>query len=170
MTTQNTELNKPQFYKTIITVTMLTDDGPAEPLSLAQAEYMLREGGWTGEWITTECMPVTPQEMVKLMNLVGSDPDFFQLDGDGYPIETTLVSFDPDEIEGNKIQVEMQVCWLHGEWSNEIYVYVSQVVREEDIERFTIKAMQDFYNSSDTEVSSIHVYHIPSDIFEKEDN
>lgn len=82
-------------------------------------------------------MPKSHQTIITATGLTDGKPVHTQsLNDDGYPIDTILASEEPEEVAGDKLQVEMMVCWSDYTWSDGDYVYVSSIVREKDIERF----------------------------------
>lgn len=71
-----------KFYKTIVMVEVLSDSPIGNP-SLSEVEYLISEGGCTGEYWVESVSELTPKEMAQCCIEHGSDPEFFEIDSDG---------------------------------------------------------------------------------------
>lgn len=72
------------FYRTLITLEILTDDGPLPPhIRLADIEYQTTEGGWSGRWEIIKSEELSGPEMARALLDQGSEPEFFQLSENG---------------------------------------------------------------------------------------
>lgn len=77
-----------KFFRTVIEVEVLTDDGPVSPN--AELEYIAREiteGDWSGVVEIKKTEEVSPKRMARLLEKQGSDPEFFGLDKNGNPTQ-----------------------------------------------------------------------------------
>lgn len=74
-----------KFYKTIVTVEILSDELIEQP-SLADINYQIMEGDWSGQYSVTSSTEITPAEMAQAMIAQGSDPEFFGLNDLGEDI------------------------------------------------------------------------------------
>ena len=68
-----------KFFKNVVTVTVLSEDAPINPDSLADVHDMITIGDCSGDF-NTESTEVSPKEMADLLTKQGSDPAFFQLE------------------------------------------------------------------------------------------
>lgn len=78
-----------KFYKTILTVTILSEDpldlmGFSNPIQ--EADYITNEGQGIG-YIDHEENEISAEECVKLAYAFGSEPEFFGMDRNGNPLE-----------------------------------------------------------------------------------
>lgn len=70
-----------KFYKTVIHLVVLTDDGPIDDaMTLGELEQAMAYGGATGNWSVFESEKITPEQMRKELDAVGTDHSFFGLD------------------------------------------------------------------------------------------
>jgi len=77
-----------KFYRTIIQVEVLSEGGPVpEGMSLADIDYQITDGDWSGDTVIKKAEEVSGEEMSKLLMKQGSDPSFFGLDEKGKPVE-----------------------------------------------------------------------------------
>ena len=70
------------FYKTVFTVTVLSERFPMNELSLKDLDYQITEGDGVGD-IKAEADEISPQEVAALCRRFNSDPSFFGLDDEG---------------------------------------------------------------------------------------
>jgi len=67
-----------RFYKTVIVVTVLTEDEPVTSAdSLSYIDREITEGGWSGKVEVREQTELTKAEVAEALRAQGSDPDFF---------------------------------------------------------------------------------------------
>jgi hypothetical protein len=76
-----------KFYKSIIEITVLSEDRPCEFNSLGDLTYLINDGPYSGEIVIKEEIEVSSQEMVNLLMDQSSDPEFFNLDENGNNLE-----------------------------------------------------------------------------------
>jgi hypothetical protein len=82
-----------KFYKTVITVTVLSEDGPISmETDLDVVAHQIIHGDWIhGDWSgkieNDGGTELTPKEMADEALKQGSDPGFFGLDEDGNEVE-----------------------------------------------------------------------------------
>lgn len=76
-----------KYYRTVITLVVLTEDLIPPSMSLEDINYHTQDGEWSGDWNITDTKEVSAQEMAKLLIQQGSDPSFFSLNEDGTAIE-----------------------------------------------------------------------------------
>lgn len=70
------------FYKTTITVTILSD-GPYEaPDGLNDVDYDITDGDCSGDWKVLSTEELTKEEMIEACNAMGTDPAFFSIEED----------------------------------------------------------------------------------------
>ena len=73
-----------KFFKTVITVTVLSEDGPVSPeCKLDDIAYGVMQGDWSGQVEHDGGTELTPKQAAKALIAQGSDPSFFMLDKDG---------------------------------------------------------------------------------------
>jgi len=78
-----------QFFKTVITVTVLTENGPvSEEASLGTIAHQIKEGDWSGEVEHDGGTELTAKEAAEALIAQGSDPEFFGIDADGNLIDS----------------------------------------------------------------------------------
>ena len=75
------------FWKTVYTVTVLSEDRPLETDDLNEVAYAIIEGDCSGQVEITETTKVDGPTMARLLEEQGSDPGFFMLNEDGTPFE-----------------------------------------------------------------------------------
>lgn len=76
-----------KFYKTEITVTVLSE-GPLNPnIELDGIHYAITNGDCSGEVEFGASEEITPKQMAKCLEDQGSDPEFFQLSPEGKELE-----------------------------------------------------------------------------------
>jgi len=76
-----------KFYKSIIEITVLSEDRPCEFNSLGDLTYLINDGPYSGEIVIKEEKVVSSQEMARLLMDQSSDPEFFNLDEDGKDLD-----------------------------------------------------------------------------------
>lgn len=73
----------PRFFKTIIKVVVLTDDGPIdtaaedEGMTLTEIDALITDGGGTGQWEVESSEELTSEQMKEELKAVGSSEEFF---------------------------------------------------------------------------------------------
>lgn len=76
-----------QFWKTVLAVTVLSEDEPLQQgLSLADIHYEVTEGHCSGAVDVVDAIRLTPKEAAEELRMQGSDPEFFRLTEDGEPL------------------------------------------------------------------------------------
>ena len=81
-------MSERKFYKTLVEVEILSEDNPVgNDLTLGDIQYEITQGHCSGVIRTKEETEVPAQDMVKLLQAQGSDPEFFQLDVAGNNID-----------------------------------------------------------------------------------
>jgi len=87
MSTEQTGTTEaPVFYKTVVTVTVLSEE-PFNEMELADVAYAIGEGDCSGQVEFAPSEKVDGPTMAKLLIAQGSDPEFFQIDADGNPLD-----------------------------------------------------------------------------------
>ena len=71
-----------KFYKTVITIEVLSEDVYAFD-SLEQTAYDIQDGGCSGKIEVVKSEELNGENVVKALNNQGSDSEFFMLDEDG---------------------------------------------------------------------------------------
>lgn len=75
---------KRKFYKTVVTVTVLSEDyAPNEDCDLESIAYHIRDGNWSGEVEMGKPIRLTGKQTAEELTKQGSDPGFFSLDEKG---------------------------------------------------------------------------------------
>ena len=82
------------FYKTTITVTVLSEEPIPPDASLRDIAYNFTEGDDSGDWEITNTEFLNGKEAAAALIAQGSDPGFFGLTEDGEEINTNS---DPDD-------------------------------------------------------------------------
>ena len=81
---------KRKFYKTTITITVLSEDEPVSDDTddfLIDLAWQIKEGDWSGKVEVTSTKELTAKQAAQALKRQGSDPEFFCLDDDGCEIE-----------------------------------------------------------------------------------
>lgn len=76
-----------KFYKTVVTVTILSEDPVNQNIDLGGINHQITDGDWSGEVAMGESQKVTASEVAKLLEEQGSDPSFFGLDSEGNDVD-----------------------------------------------------------------------------------
>jgi len=76
-----------KFYKTVITVTVLSEDNPVTETNLSRIHDQITDGDWSGEVDADGGTELTAKEAAQALLAQGSDPSFFQLSDDGQESE-----------------------------------------------------------------------------------
>lgn len=76
-----------EFYETVIEVHVLSEDGPYDCDSLEELHTDIHSGPCVGKFSVTQSKPLTGKQMAKRLSDLGSQPEFFQLDDDGKPLD-----------------------------------------------------------------------------------
>ena len=80
------------FYKTVITVTVLSEYGPVSPeIGLDGLARQIQDGRWSGEVESDGGTELTPKEMVEALRSQGSDPSFLGLSDDTNLCDSCMV-------------------------------------------------------------------------------
>ena len=79
---------KKKIYKSVLRVTILSEEPLPECVSLDTIQHEIDEGDWSGatDWESNDA-ELVGKEAAKAMLDQGSDPEFFQMDEDGNEIE-----------------------------------------------------------------------------------
>lgn len=73
-----------KFYKTVITVTVLSEDEPLDSnMELESVHDAITTGDCSGQVVWSDPVLLTPLEAAKALEEQGSDPGFFMLTADG---------------------------------------------------------------------------------------
>lgn len=75
--------SKRKFYKTVVTVEIISADNPPEFENLSELSYLITEGDHSGQFRTTLAKKLTAKEAAKALVKQDSDPEFFGLDEKG---------------------------------------------------------------------------------------
>ena len=75
------------FYKTVFTIEVLSEEEYPLRAELERINYDITEGHCSGIVYCTEQKQLTGRAMAEELFKQGSDPEFFELDGDGNPLE-----------------------------------------------------------------------------------
>lgn len=79
---------KRKYYKTVVKITVLSEDEPLKDgISLEEIAYEITDGHCSGDIVIQSRTEVKAREMAKLLMEQGSDPEFFRLDEDGNELE-----------------------------------------------------------------------------------
>lgn len=89
-----------KFFKTTITVVIISEECPVSELGLTDIAYQISQGDCSGEITKTEVVPLTPGQAAQALIEQGSDPDFLGL-GEVTPeavpaVAATALAPDPD--------------------------------------------------------------------------
>lgn len=76
-----------KFYKTVVTVTVLSEEPLCRGTDLKDIAHQIIEGDWSGEVDVGNSKEVTASEVAKLLEEQGSDPGFFRLDSEGNDVD-----------------------------------------------------------------------------------
>lgn len=83
-----------KFYKNVVSIVVLTEDGPWDHPDTSWLHYDITDGECVGYNFAVESVEVTADQMAELLGESGSDPSFFGLDEerpmhdtDGFDIE-----------------------------------------------------------------------------------
>ena len=76
-------MEKMKFFRTIVTVEVLSEDFPVEFDDLKDLDYLITEGHCSGMVQVMSSELVSGLEMAQLLIKQRSDPEFFRLDIDG---------------------------------------------------------------------------------------
>lgn len=74
------------FYRTVFTVTVLSED-PLEHMSLEDLAEAIDDGPYVGSFTKQESVPMDGPTTVEMLREMGSDESFFQLTEDGEDVE-----------------------------------------------------------------------------------
>jgi hypothetical protein len=74
-----------KFYKSTITVTVLSEEPIPPDASLADIAYNFTEGGDSGDWELTKVEELDGKQAAAALIAQGSDPEFFGLTEDEEP-------------------------------------------------------------------------------------
>ena len=79
-----------KFFRTTITVEILSEGEFGEGSSLEQIAWTINEGDCVGRLTYTSADEVTPKEMADALHEYGSEPGFFELNDDGTRVDDEL--------------------------------------------------------------------------------
>ncbi len=71
--------SKRAFYKTVVQVTVLSEDKPVKFDSLQELDFIITEGDCSGAYEVTSVERLTGSQMAKALEAQASAPSFFQL-------------------------------------------------------------------------------------------
>ena len=77
-------MTKRKFYKTVITVTVLSEEPFPDVVDLREVHYQITEGDYSGEANVTSREELNGLETANELLRQGSDPGFFRLCEHGY--------------------------------------------------------------------------------------
>ena len=72
-----------KFYRTTITVTVLSEEPIPSELNLQELAYEMDEGEYVGFYPTTNIEELDGKQMAEALVKAGSEPEFFQLNDNG---------------------------------------------------------------------------------------
>jgi hypothetical protein len=72
-----------KYYKTIVTITILSEEVPPEWNNLKDIDYLIDQGHCSGMVEATSETEVTAKEMAQLLMEQNTDTEFFNLDEEG---------------------------------------------------------------------------------------
>ena len=75
------------FYKTIVKVTILSEEPYPDTYNLQQIHYDIQEGDCSGVYEEIDRKEIDAETAAKELIKQGSDPEFFQLDEDGNDVD-----------------------------------------------------------------------------------
>jgi len=81
-----TMAKKKTIYKTVVSITVLSDE-PLDGASLDDIAYQIEDGDWVGYNLIHKEKPIKGSAAIQAISDSGSDPAFFFMDQDGYPLE-----------------------------------------------------------------------------------
>jgi hypothetical protein len=85
MTKQKVQLTDRVFYRTVISVIVLSEDS-YNPKDLAQVQHDITEGDCSGFWKIHEPKQLNGRQAVQALQAQGSSPEFFRLTEKGEDI------------------------------------------------------------------------------------
>lgn len=83
-----TKRNTRKYYKTLITIEVLSEEPLEDGVSAEDVLAEIDEGGWSGVVQFGDSMPMNGLEAATALLAQGSDPGFFMLDEDGNEVES----------------------------------------------------------------------------------
>lgn len=69
-----------KLYKTVITVTVLSDYSPYDPDDLSEVAADILDGGCSGDWAITERKELEGAARVAACLAIGTDPGYFGIE------------------------------------------------------------------------------------------
>ena len=75
--------SKRKFFKTVVRVTVLSEDAPAEFDTLSELGRMIDSGYEVGQVAVLKRVQLSPRAAAQALSRYGSEPGFFQLKGNG---------------------------------------------------------------------------------------
>lgn len=72
-----------KFYRTLLTLEILSEYDPVTDMSLADINYAITEGDYSGVMSVQSFEQLTSKQMADCTIAQGSDPEFFGLDATG---------------------------------------------------------------------------------------
>jgi hypothetical protein len=88
-----------KFFKTVITVTVLSADRAVQSVNLTRIAHEIMEGEWSGNVENDGGTELTPKEAAEALIAQGSDPEFFQIDAEGDPLDENGNPIEGDSID-----------------------------------------------------------------------
>ena len=86
MANKKPKMSKRKFYKTVIQITVLSEE-PFEYENLSQVDYAITDGGCSGDYKTVTAKIINGKEAAKELLRQGSDTDFFELTENGEDLQ-----------------------------------------------------------------------------------
>lgn len=75
-----------KFYKTVVTIEILSEESLREGVSLADIQYLITDGPCSGKVTVSARQELNSAEIVKELQDQASEPEFFGLDTEGNDI------------------------------------------------------------------------------------
>ena len=80
-----------KFYRTLVTVEVLSEDKIPYPTSLEDVVREIMDGDYSGRVLSAFYGVKSGPEIAKLLKSQGSSPEFFRLDDKGNDLDNSLV-------------------------------------------------------------------------------
>ena len=79
--------SKRKFFKTVVRVTVLNEDVPIEFDALTELEHAIDSGDEVVQIAVLKQVQLTPRAAARALSRYGSEPEFFQLNGNGEDVD-----------------------------------------------------------------------------------
>jgi hypothetical protein len=79
--------SKRKFYKTVVQVTILSDEKVSPDIDLYSIHHQITDGGWSGEVEIVKSKKIDGKAMAKELMNQNSDPEYCRLDKNGNDLE-----------------------------------------------------------------------------------